>query len=302
MAARSVENGNGISQRRACRLVGLARSTARYELKPRPDDAETIEQIRELATKHKRYGYRRITSLLRRDGSVINVKRVHRLWKTEGLQVGQKRRRRRRMGPKGEVTKRAEHPNHVWTYDFVEDRTERGGRLRILTVLDEYTRTALAVRVANSFPSASVIEELEWLFLTRGVPKHIRSDNGPEFTADAIQAWLSNKECDTIYIKPGSPWENPFIESFNGSLRDECLNMELFDSLREAREVVENWRRDYNDLRPHSSLGYKTPSEFARDWRDENESEDFARAASPLRPTASANLQRQADRAEILSL
>ena len=184
------------------------------------------------------------------------------------------------MGPKGEVTKRAEHPNHVWTYDFVEDRTERGGRLRILVVLDEYTRESLAVRVAPTFPSASVIEELEWLFLTRGVPEHIRSDNGPEFTADAIRTWLAGRECDTIFIKPGSPWENPFIESFNGSLRDECLNMELFASLREAQEIVENWRCDYNDLRPHSSLEYKTPSEFAQDWRDENRSEDSARASS----------------------
>lgn len=206
------------------------------------------------------------------------------------------------MGPKGEVTKRAERPNHVWTYDFLEDRTERGGKLRILTVLDEYTRTALAIRVARSFPSESVIDVLEWLFLTRGVPEHIRSDNGPEFTADAIRAWLAGKECDTIYIAPGSPWENPFIESFNGSLRDECLNMEVFADTREAQELVETWRCDYNDLRPHSSLGYKTPSEFAQAWRDENRPEDFARAASSLRPMASANLQRQTERAKTLSL
>lgn len=302
LAVKTAKKSNDISERRACRLVGLARSTARYGSQPKPDDDETISRIRELATKHKRYGYRRIAVLLRREGSEINTKRVHRLWKAEGLQVTRKRRRKRRMGPKGEVTKRAEHPNHVWTYDFLEDRTEGGGKLRILTVLDEYTRTALAVRVASSFPSASVIDVLELLFLARGVPEHIRSDNGPEFTADAIQTWLGNKKCDTIFIKPGSPWENPFIESFNGSLRDECLNMELFASVREARELVETWRGNYNDLRPHSSLGYKTPSEFVQIWQDENRLEDSARAASPLRPTASANLQRQTERAETLSL
>jgi putative transposase len=282
--------------------VGLARSTARYEREPKPDDQETVLQIRELATKHKRYGYRRITALLRREGSGINVKRVHRLWKAEGLQVTRKRRRRRRMGPKGEVTKKAEYPNHVWTYDFVEDRTERGGKLRILVVLDEYTRESLAIRVGCTFPSKSVVDVLELLFMTRGVPEHIRSDNGSEFTADVIKTWLAGKDCDTIFITPGSPWENPFIESFNGSLRDECLNMELFASLREAQELVETWRREYNDLRPHSSLEYKTPSEFAQDWRDKNESEDSARAASSLRPTASANLQRKAEKEEILSL
>jgi len=302
LATKAAEKDHDISERRGCRLVGLARSTARYEPKPKPDEQDTIGRIRELAASHKRYGYRRVTALLRREGSQVNHKRVHRLWKAEGLQVRRKRRRRRRAGPKGEVLKRSEHPNHVWTYDFLEDRTERGGKLRILAVLDEYTRESLAIRVASSFPSESVVEVLEWLFLARGAPEHIRSDNGSEFTANVIRTWLDQKGSDTIYITPGSPWENPFIESFNGSLRDECLNMELFISLNEAREIVENWRRDYNDLRPHSSLGYKTPSEFAQTWRDENGSEDFARAASSLRPTASANLQRQTERAGILSL
>lgn len=302
LAVRAAEVGHGISERRACRLVGLARSTARYEPEPKPDERELVGRIRDLAARHKRYGYRRITALLRREGSAVNAKRVHRLWKAEGLQVRRKRRRRRRMGPKGEVTKRSEHPGHVWTYDFLEDRTERGGKLRILTVLDEYTREALAIRVERSIPAEKVIDTLEWLFMTRGAPEHIRSDNGPELTANAVQDWLARNECETIYIAPGSPWENPFIESFNGSFRDECLNMELFSGIREARELVESWRCDYNDLRPHSSLGYKTPSEFARTWWKENRPEASARAASSLRPTASANLQRRTERTEILSL
>ena len=302
LATKAAEKDHDISERRACRLVGLARSTARYEPKPRADERALVGRIRDLAARHKRYGYRRVTALLRREGSAVNHKRVHRLWKAEGLQVRRKPRRRRRAGPKGEVLKRSEYPNHVWTYDFMEDRTERGGKLRILTVLDEYTRESVAIRVERSIPAEKVIDTLEWLFMTRGAPEHIRSDNGPELTANAIQAWLARNECETIYISPGSPWENPFIESFNGSFRDECLNMELFANIREAREIVETWRCDYNDLRPHSSLGYKTPSEFAKAWAEKNGSEDSARAASSLRPTASANLQRQTRKAEILSL
>jgi putative transposase len=176
LATKAAEKDHDISERRGCRLVGLARSTARYEPQPKADERELVGRIRELAASHKRYGYRRITSLLRREGSEINAKRVHRLWKAEGLQVRRKPRRRRRAGPKGEVLKRAEYPNHVWTYDFLEDRTERGGKLLILTVLDEYTRESLAIRVASSFPSESVVDVLEWLFLTRGAPEHIRSD------------------------------------------------------------------------------------------------------------------------------
>jgi len=302
LAARAAEDDHGISERRACRLVGLARSTARYVPRSRPEESDLVGRIRDHAARHKRYGYRRVTALLRREGTVVNHKRVHRLWKAEGLQVRRKPRRRSRAGPKGEVLKRSEYPNHVWTYDFMEDRTERGGKLRILTVLDEYTRESVAIRVDRSIPAEKVIDTLEWLFMTRGAPEHIRSDNGTELTANAVRDWLARNGCETIYISPGSPWENPFIESFNGSFRDECLNMELFASICEAREIVESWRSDYNNLRPHSSLGYKTPSEFAKAWADQNRSEDSARAASSLRPTASANLQRQSERTEILSL
>lgn len=200
---------------------------------------------------------------MRREGSEINEKRVHRLWKAEKLQVGRRKRQKRRYGPKGEVLKKAEHPNQVWSYDFVADRTEKGRCLRLLTVLDEYTRECLAIEVGHSLNSGDVIQVLEWLFLVRGHPEHLRSDNGPELIAHAVQKWLAQRGCKTIYITPGSPWENPYIESFNGKLRDECLNQYLFANLGEAREIVEDWRQEYNEYRPHSSLDYLTPAEFA---------------------------------------
>ena len=200
---------------------------------------------------------------MRREGSQINEKRVHRLWKAEKLQVGRRKRQKRRYGPQGEVLKKAEHPNHVWSYDFVADRTEKGRCLRLLTVLDEFTRESLAIEVGHSLNSGDVIQVLDWLFLLRGHPEHLRSDNGPELIAHAVQKWLAERECQTIYITPGSPWENPYIESFNGKLRDECLNQYLFANLEEAREIVEDWRQEYNEYRPHSSLDYLTPMEFA---------------------------------------
>ena len=233
------------SQRQACQLIGISRSSARYEKRQKEDEVELIRDIRELANRHKSYGYRRIYILLRREGSKkINKKRVHRIWK--------------------EVIHKAEYPNHVWSYDFVEDRTEKGDKLRILTVIDEFTRECLALLVARSSSSVQVINLLEWLFLVRAVPEHIRSDNGPEFIAKAIQEWLAEKQCQTIYIKPGSPWENPYNESFNGKLREECLDRYLFVNVREAQEILENWRDEYNHYRPHSSLAYLTPMEFAR--------------------------------------
>lgn len=253
----------GYSQRRGCALVRLSRSSFRYLPRPRKDEEKLTEQIRELAWKHSAYGYRRIAVLLLREGSQVNVKRVHRIWKREGLQVSRRKPRKRRMGPNGEVTLRPEHPNQVWTYDFLEDRTEDGKKLRILTVLDEYTRECLNITVDTSITADKVIGILDWLFLTRGVPEHLRSDNGPEFVARAVQGWLNEKGCGTIYITPGSPWENPYIESFHDKLREECLNQYLFISVGEAQEIVEAWREEYNLYRPHSSLGYLTPAEYA---------------------------------------
>jgi len=254
----------GSSQRRACVAVGLSRSLLRYIARRRRDEAKLIKKIHKLAICHSRYGYRRITVLLRREGWQVNRKRVHRIWKSEGLGLPQRRPKRRRTGSVGEIINKAEYPNHVWSYDFVEDRTERGGKLRILAIIDEYTRECLAIRVASSIPASAVAGVLEWLFLTRGVPKFLRSDNGPEFVAKAVYQWLKESGCSSLFIKPGSPWENGYIESFNDKLRDECLNREIFRNGREAQTIVEAWRGEYNNYRPHSSLGYLTPAEFAR--------------------------------------
>jgi transposase InsO family protein len=175
------------------------------------------------------------------------------------------------VGPVGEIVNKAEYPNHIWSYDFVEDRTERGGKLRILAIIDEYTRECLAIRVALSIPALAVVGVLEWLFLTRGVPKFLRSDNGPEFVARAVCRWLETSSCQTLFITPGSPWENGYVESFFDKLRDECLNREVFRNGREAQAIVENWRQEYNNYRPHSSLGYLTPVEFARRYYENNQ-------------------------------
>lgn len=247
----------------ACRLLGISRSVVSYKERRRPDEEALKERIRSLAFRHGRYGYRRITALLRREGKKVNAKRVHRIWKSEGLSLPQKRPKRRQYGPKGEVLRKAEYPLHVWTYDILEDRTERGNKLRILTILDEYTRENLGILVSRSILAKMVVEDLKWLFHVRGIPEHIRSDNGPEFIAKAVREWLSESGCRTIYIEPGSPWENPYIESFNGKLRDECLNREIFRNTLEAQVIIESWREEYNRHRPHSSLGYLTPEEFA---------------------------------------
>jgi len=259
------------SQRRACAVVRIPRSLVRYIIRRRRDEAKLIKKIHELAIRHSRYGYRRITALLRREGFRVNKKRVHRIWKSEGLGLPRRRPKRRRMGSTVGIVNKAEYPNHVWSYDFVEDRTERGGKLRILVIIDEYTRECLAIRVKPSIPASAVIEVLEWLFLIRGVPKYIRSDNGPEFISKAVCQWLEASGCSTLFINPGSPWENGYIESFNDKLRDECLNREVFRNGKEAQTIVEAFRQEYNNYRPHSSLGYLTPAEFARRYYEKNQ-------------------------------
>ena len=180
----------------------------RYAARKRGDEVELVSKIHELAVGHGRYGYRRVTVLLRREGWKVNRKRVHRIWKAEGLSLPLRRPRRRRVGPVGEIVNKAEYPNHVWSYDFLEDRTERGGKLRTLAIIDEYTRECLSTRIAPSIPASTVLEVLEWLFLVRGIPKYVRSDNGPEFIAKAVCQWLKESGCQTIFINPGSPWES----------------------------------------------------------------------------------------------
>ena len=219
--------------------------------------------IVELARQYGRYGYRKIAELLRTTaGWVVNDKRVERVWRCEGLKVPAKQPKRGRLwlADGSCVRLRAERPNHVWSYDFVEDRTHEGRKYRMLNVIDEFTHEAMAIRVDRRLKSTDVIDVLSDLFILRGVPGHIRSDNGPEFIAKAVQEWIAAVGAKTAYIAPGSPWENGFIESFNARLRDELLDGEIFYSLAEARIVIESWRRHYNTVRPHGSLNYKPPA------------------------------------------
>ena len=252
-----------VSQRHACQLLGAARSTVRYQRRRAADEAALVEAVQQQVQRHPVYGYRPITALLRRQGWQVNHKRVYRLWRTLGLQLPRRAKRKRRYGAAPERLMRAEHANHVWTYDFLHTSTERGGKLRVLAVLDEYTRECLALFVGRSISSKRVIHLLNWLFVTRGRPAYLRSDNGSEFIARAIQMWLNEEQCQTLYIKPGSPRENPFIESFIGKLQPECLSRYLYASADEVQQLLEDWRNEYNDERPHSSLGYLSPSTFA---------------------------------------
>ena len=254
-----------ISERRVCRVLDQPRSTQRYLVYTRNDEKPLVQRMLTLVRRHPRYGYRRIWALLRGDGFRVNVKRVYRLWRKEGLKVPRKQHKRRRLGHSGNgcVRHRAEHINHVWCYDFVSDQTVDGRTLKFLTLEDEYTRECLAIEVERSITSREVIQTLRYVFEVRGAPQHIRSDNGPEFIAKALQQWLSECHVQTLYIEPGAPWQNGFNESFNGKLRDELLNGELFTGLQEAKVVTEDYRLEYNHRRPHSSLGYRTPAEFA---------------------------------------
>lgn len=247
----------------ACRAMELARSSYYRTGCGSAEGRHARRQIVALSEKHPRYGYRRITALLRREGMEINAKRVQRVRRQEALQVHKKQRRMKRLGVSTAERQRASCVNDVWSWDFVEDQTENGTRFRILTLLDEHTRQCLAVHAAWSIRAVDVITVVEAAFHRHGRPRHLRSDNGPEFIAYAIQDWLKEQEVKTIYIKPGSPWENGHIESFHDKLRDECLNRELFGSLLEARIILEAWRNEYNHQRPHSALGYLTPAEYA---------------------------------------
>ena len=224
-----------------------------------------MTRIYELTAQHPRYGYRRIAVLLRREGWKVNTKRVQRLRRQEGLQVKRRKTRKRRSGSSENACdrRRAERANHVWSYDFVTDASEDGKRLKLLTIIDEFTRESLAIRVARSITADDVMEELAVLFAERGAPEYVRSDNGPEFVADAIQAFLRFRGAQTLYIAPGSPWENGYIESFNATLRDELLDRELFANLLEAEVITEQYRKKYNEFRPHGALGYETPAAFA---------------------------------------
>jgi putative transposase len=219
-----------------------------------------------LATRYGRYGYRRITALLNERGWKVNRKRVERIWRREGLKVPQKQPKRGRLwlNDGSCIRLRPEHKDHVWSYDFVTARTADGRAFRTLIIIDEYTRECLAILVGRRLTSEDVIDQLFNLFVLRGVPEHIRSDNGPEFTAKSIRKWLERLGVKTLFIEPGSPWENGYIESFNGKLRDELLNREIFTTLIEAKVLIADWRKEYNQVRPHSALGYRPPAPEAK--------------------------------------
>ena len=255
-----------IPERRACRVLGQARTTQRDPPRVTSEEERLTARIVELATQYGRYGYRRITALLRREGWVVNHKRVERIWRKESLKVPHKQPKRGRLwlNDGSCIRLRPQHKDHVWSYDFVAARTSDGRAFRILTILDEYTRECLAMRVERRLTSEDVIDQLFQIIILRGViPEHIRSDNGPEFTAKAVREWLGRLGVKTLFIEPGSPWENGYIESFNGKLRDELLNREIFTTLEEAKVLTGSWRKEYNEFRPHSAKGYRPPAPVA---------------------------------------
>ena len=262
MCAERIQKGHEISERRACRILSQSRSTQRHRPRASDDEEALTADIVALATKFGRYGYRRITALLRQLGWQVNHKRVERIWRREGLRVPLKQPKRGRLWPGDSslIRLRPEHVDHVWAYDFVACRTHLGKPIRLLTVIDEWSRECLAIKVAPRLRSDDVLATLTEMMVRRGVPEFIRSDNGPEFTAKRVREWIERIGAKTLFIEPGSPWENGYNESFNGKLRDELLNGEIFYTLREAELLIEEWRKAYNQIRPHSSLGYRPPA------------------------------------------
>jgi putative transposase len=260
----------GLSIRKSCRLAGISRNhlNAPYRLK----EEELRAEIRRLSFKFSRFGYRRIHTMLEKQGWIVNLKRVRRIRREEGLQVKKRRRKRKKSGGVTfMVPEQAKAPNHVWTVDFMLDRLNRGSSIRLLTVVDEFTRESLCIRVERSLKAEDVRLTLEALFKDYGTPAYLRSDNGSEFVARCLQDWLAEQGTRPLFIDPGCPWQNGKCESFNGRFREECLDMEWFDSLKEAQLVVEAWREHYNTERPHSSLGYLTPVEFIQHWQKNQE-------------------------------
>jgi putative transposase len=263
----------GVSERWACRVVGQHRSTQRYEPTPAEDDAALRRRLREISAERPRWGYRRAHHRLREGGWLVNRKRVQRLWREEGLRVPVRRRKRQRLGDSTVPAKRlrAERPDHVWALDFVHDQTADGRVLRLLNVVDEFTREALVMLVERSIDADATVSVLERLLAERAAPEYLRMDNGPELTAHALKDWCEFSRAGTAYIDPGSPWQNPFVESFHSRVRDELLDIEEFSCPAEAKVVIGDWREDYNHQRPHSALGMRTPATFAAAWATASE-------------------------------
>jgi transposase InsO family protein len=253
--------GRRISERRIHVLLGISRTGQRYQARPKPQD-HLADQVKALSVEHPRYGQNRIWALLRRSGVLVNIKAINRLWQKLGLQLT-RRPKRKKIRSGDSIPRKAEFPNHVWTYDFVFDWSFHGVSLKFLTLEDEYTRESLAIEVGHRFTSIEVKQVLARVFLERGVPKFLRSDNGSEFIATDLNLWIKGLGVDTHLIAPGKPWQNGYAESFNSKFRDECLNQETFHGVREARVVIRAFTKKYNEQRPHSSLGFYTPREFA---------------------------------------
>jgi transposase InsO family protein len=252
-----------VSERRACKVLDQARTTQRRNQSPPSDDKQLTEDIVALATKYGRYGYRKITAMLNNEyGWRVNHKRVERIWRKEGLKVPQKQPKRKRLwlNDGSCIRLRPEYKDHVWSYDFMIDHTADGRAFKILNIIDEYTRECLAAVAARKIKAQGVIDTLFNLFIFRGIPAYLRSDNGPEFTAKAVRKWLSRLGVKTLYIEPGSPWENGYVESFNGRMRDELLSREVFTTLEEAKVLIEQWKREYNQVRPHSARNNRPPA------------------------------------------
>lgn len=256
----------GVSCRKACALVKVARSTLEYQSKLQARDAEPTQRLKSFSARYPRLGYRMAREHLRRRGLHMSFQRAHRLWRKAGLQVPPRRRRRRGL-KRDPRTLVPTMPNQVWAYDFVHDSCLNGEKLKCLTVIDEFTRESLAIEVRGSIKASNVIQVLSRLIAERGTPTFLRSDNGPEFVATALQDWLRNAGVEAAYIPPGSPWKNGVNESFNGRFRDECLNQEAFSSRSEAAVIIEMFRKHYNQSRPHSALGYLTPAEKMRQYK-----------------------------------
>jgi len=251
-----------LPERRVCRALGQPRSTQRYKPIVTEEESLLTDRVVELASKYGRYGYRMITGMLRNEGWTVNHKRIERIWREEGLKVPKKQPKRGRLwlNDGSCIRLRAERKDHVWSYDFMVDRLADGRPFRTLNIIDEWTRECLSITVGHQITAQDVLNQLYSLFIMRGVPDHIRSDNGSEFTAKAVREWLAKVGVKTLFIEPGSPWENGYIESFNGKFRNELLSREVFTTLREAKILIELWRREYNHVRPHSSLGYRPPA------------------------------------------
>ena len=269
-----LEDRLGLSERRACQIAGQHRSTQRREPVVAEDDAALRARLRELSRERPRWGYRRAHADLLAEGWLVNRKRVQRLWREEGLRVPRRRRKRRRLGDSTVPASRlrAEHPDHVWAIDFQFDQTADGRILKLLHVVDEFTREALAIKCERRIDADATVAQLDRIVAIRGHgPKFLRCDNGPEMTANALKDWCRFSEAGSAYIEPGSPWQNPYVESFGSRVRDELLAVELFSCLAEAKVLVEDWRDDYNHHRPHSALRMKPPARFARAWRAQHE-------------------------------